>query len=302
MKASTHRHIRYTSPGSIAFDVFNYTLLLLLAAVTLYPILYVLFASFSIPAEFAAYRGVLLHPLGFTLNAYKLVFKNPNIISGYMNTLFIVVVGTSLNILMTSLLAYVLSRKNLLWGGMLMGMVVFTMYFQGGLIPNFLLVKTLGLRESRFSVILPTLISTMNLIIMRTSFQGIPDSLEESARIDGASDLRILLSIILPVSKAVIAVMVLYYAVSHWNAWFYASLYFSDRSKYPLQVVLREILIMNDTGLMTVDSGSAGGDLAQLSHILRYATIVVTTAPILILYPFLQRYFVKGVMIGSLKG
>ncbi len=286
--------------GYHLFDIANYTLLLLLAVVTLYPILYVTFASISQPAQIASNRSILWHPLGFTMEAYALVLKNPNIASGYMNTLFIVAVGTTINLFMTSLLAYVLSRKNLLWNGILMGLVVFTMYFQGGLIPNFLLVKELGLRNSRFSVIIPMMINTMNLIIMRTSFQAIPDSLEESARIDGAGELRILFSVILPVSKALIAVIVLYYAVAHWNSWFYASLYLSDRAKYPLQVILREILIINDTSAMAMDSNPSS--LAQLDVILKYATIVVATAPILVLYPFLQRYFIKGVMIGSLKG
>lgn len=287
--------------GYHLFDIINHMLLLLLVTVTLYPILYVVFASISEPAQMARFRGILLHPLGFTLEAYRLVLKNPNIATGYMNTLFIVVVGTAINLMMTALMAYVLSRKNLLWGGLLMGVIVFTMYFQGGLIPNFLLVKELGLRNSRFSVIIPMMINTMNLIIMRTSFQAIPDSLEESARIDGAGELRILFSVVLPVSKAVIAVIVLYYAVAHWNSWFYASLYLSDRAKFPLQVILREILIINDTSSMAA-MDSNPGVLAQLDVILKYATIVVATAPILVLYPFLQRYFVKGVMIGSLKG
>ena len=227
--------------------------------------------------------------------------KNPNILSGYLNTIIIVVVGTLVNMAFTISLAYVLSRKNLMLGGVITGMAVFTMYFQGGLIPSFLLVKNLGMLNTRISLILPVAINTMNLIILRTSFQTVPEGMLESARIDGAGDLKILTKIVLPVSKASLAVITLYYAVYHWNSWFRASIYIQkNREMLPLQVILREILIANDTSVMSVDSNP--GQMANLDIILKYATIMVATVPILALYPFLQRYFVQGVMIGSLKG
>lgn len=283
------------------FDIINTILLCLLAAVLLYPMLYVALASVSEPAKIARFRGIMLAPQGFTLEAYRLVLRNPNILTGYINTIFVVMVGTAVNMVFTAMLAYVLSRRNLMLGGVITGMTVFTMYFQGGLIPTFLLVKSLGMLNSRLSLILPVAINTMNLIILRTSFQSIPEGMLESARIDGASDLKILTKIVLPVSKASLAVITLYYAVFHWNSWFRASIYIQkDRTMLPLQVILREILIANDTSVMSVDSNP--GQMANLDIILKYATIMVATLPILALYPFLQRYFVQGVMIGSLKG
>ncbi len=287
--------------GIDLFDLINTVLLVLLALVLFYPMYYVLLASVSIPAQIAKYRGVMLLPQGFTLEAYRLVLKNPNILTGYVNTIIIVVAGTAVNMVFTSSLAYVLSRKNLMLKGLIVGLVVFTMYFQGGLIPTFLLIKNLGLLNTRTALILPVAINTMNLIILRTSFQGIPDGVIESARIDGAGDLTILTKIVLPVSKASLAVITLYYAVYHWNSWFRASIYITSARQYlPLQVILREILIANDTTVMSYDAGP--GQIASLDIILKYATIVVATVPILMLYPFLQRYFVKGIMIGSLKG
>lgn len=283
------------------FDIVNTLLMLVLTVILAYPMLYVALASFSDPAKFASFRGLMFIPQGFTLEAYRLVLRNPNILNGYMNTIIVVVVGTSLNMVLTSMLAYTLSRSNLMLNGVITAMTVFTMYFQGGLIPTFLLVKNLGLLNSRLSLILPVAVNTMNLIILRTSFKAIPDGLLESARIDGAGDLKILTKIVLPVSKASLAVITLYYAVFHWNSWFRASIYIlRDRSLLPLQVILREILIANDTSIMSVDSNP--GQMANLDIILKYATIMVATVPILALYPFLQRYFVKGIMVGSLKG
>jgi len=197
----------------------------------------------------------LLKPLGFSLEAYKLVFENPMILTGYRNTLFYVTVGTSINLLMTSLSAYVLSRKNVMFKNAMM-MVVFTMFFSGGLIPFYLTVRELGLSDSMWAVILPTAMSTYNMIVMRTAFTAIPDSLEESARIDGANDFTILFRIILPLSLPVVAVMILFYAVGHWNAWFNAMIFLRTRDKYPLQIVLREILIASSTDDMTTNVGS----------------------------------------------
>ncbi|MBT2760234.1 carbohydrate ABC transporter permease [Paenibacillus sp. ISL-20] len=287
------------SVSEVLFDSANVILLCLLSIVTLYPFLYVLFASISTPAEFVQHRGILLWPKGFSLDSYRMVFENPNIIRSYLNTIFYVVVGTTLNILMTALGAYGLSRKNVMWKSTIMMLIVMTMFFDGGLIPKYLLVKNMGLIDTYWALIIPSAMTTWNLIIMRTAFQGVPDALEESARIDGASDWTILFRIIIPLSLPVIAVMVLFYGVWHWNKWFDALIYLRDRDLYPLQLILREILIQNDTSSMMTSVG--GGDRMPVGETIKYATIMVATLPILFLYPFLQKYFVKGVMIGAIK-
>ncbi len=287
------------------FLVFDVLIMLLLVVICLYPMLYVLFASFSDSGELMKNPGLLLAPVGFNADAYIAVVKNPNIINGYLNTIFILVVGVTLQLIMTSLTAYFLSRKNVMFKGAVMGMMLFTMYFSGGLIPTYLLIQNLGLYDSIWSLIIPGAISTYNMIIMRTNFMAIPESLEEAAYLDGATHLQILWHVILPLSKAIMAVMVLYYGVAHWNSWFSASIYLQDKSKYPLQMVLKEILIANDTNSMAGSMGgstSSGSDAQQIGESIKYAVIVVATVPILCIYPLLQKYFVKGVMIGAVKG
>lgn len=288
--------------GEKIFDLLNTVFLCIFALICLYPMLYVVFAAFSNPTEFARHTGILLHPKGFSFDAFKLVIDNPNILFGYANTIFYVAAGTFLNVFTTILGAYVLSRKTFTLRKQMMKMIVFTMYFQGGLIPVFLLVKSLGLYDSRLALILPGLIGTWNLIVMRTSFAAIPDELEESGKIDGANDFTILFKIILPVAKATIAVIILFYAVAHWNSWFNAMIYLRDREKYPLQLLLREILIANSTGGNTMDGTIADDEKALIFTVMKYATIVVATVPILFIYPFCQKYFMKGVMVGSVKG
>ncbi|NOU66108.1 ABC transporter permease subunit [Paenibacillus sp. LMG 31461] len=282
------------------FDVAIHLILTLLVVVTLYPLLYVLFASFSNAGELVAHKGILYKSLGFSWEAYKGVMKNPGILIGYRNTMFIVVAGVIVNLLMTALGAYVLSRKNVIWNKAFMIIIVITMFFHGGLIPLYLIVKNVGLLDTLWATIIPFSISTFNLIIMRTAFMAIPDSLEESAKIDGANHFTILFRIIIPLSMPVIAVMILYYAVDKWNGWFYASIFIKNRDLFPLQLVLREILISNSTDGMSV--GADAGDRFQIGETIKYATIVVATLPILCVYPFVQRFFVKGVMVGSLKG
>lgn len=284
------------------FEIFNICFLLIIVLLCLYPVLHVLFASFSEPDRLMQHRGLLISPLGFTVKGYEMVFKNKNILLGYQNTLTYVIAGTFVNLLMTSIGAYVVSRKNFLAGNTIMMMITFTMFFSGGLIPSYLLVSKLGWINSRAAVIIPKAIDTMNLIIMRTSFKEIPDSLEESARLDGAGDFTILFRIVLPLSKALLAVMTLFYAVGHWNAWFHALIYLRDRKLWPLQLFLREILVSADTTSMNNMSSVPVGDFSLYKQLVQYTTIVVSTAPILCLYPFLQKYFVKGVMIGALKG
>lgn len=286
--------------GERLFDIANVVFMIILSIVTLYPFLYVLFASLSDPTWLVKVRGIILYPHGITFVAYKMVFQNPAILTGYANTLFYVVVGTSLNILMTSLGAYALSRQNVMWKNPIMFCIVFTMFFNGGLIPTFLLVNNLGMLDSRWALIIPVAMSAYNLIIMRTAFQGVPVSLEESAKLDGANDFTVLFRIILPLSMPVIAVMILFYGVGHWNAWFNALIYIRTRELYPLQLILREILITNSTDSMM--TGVGGGDKMPVGETIKYATIIIATVPVLCLYPFLQKYFVKGVMIGAIKG
>jgi putative aldouronate transport system permease protein len=247
-----------------------------------------------------AHSGLLLLPDGFNLDSYKLVLSNPSILSGYRNTVVIVVLGTALNLLFTILGAYTLSRKSFMLRNPIMLAIVFTMFFNGGIIPTYLLINnTLHMGNNLMALIVPGLVSSYNLIIMRTAFQEISESLLESARIDGAGEVRILWRIVVPLSMPVIAVMILFYGVSHWNSWFSAILYIRDRNLYPLQLILREILIQNSTDSMT--TAAAMGDKEAIGESVKYATVMVATLPILFIYPFLQKYFVKGVMIGAIK-
>ena len=290
------------SASDRAFDLFLVVFLVALITITIYPFWYILCASISNPTALMKHRGIILFPLGKAgIEAFTtVIFKNPNIAMGYRNTLFYLVAGTTINMVMTTLAAYCLSRKGAMLVNPLMMFVTFTMLFQGGMIPSFLLVRNLGWIDSRLALLIPTAISVYNLIIMRTNFQTIPESLFESARLDGAGELTVLIHIVLPLSKAVLAVILLFYSVSQWNSWFAAVLYLRNRSMYPLQLILREILISNSLDSMT--TGAGAGDREPLSVTIQYATIIVSTLPILMVYPFLQKYFVKGVMIGAVKG
>lgn len=282
------------------FRIVNTVFMILLMIITLYPFWYVAMASCSDSNVLMAHTGLLLKPLHFNLNAYRMVAKNPNLLSGYTNTILIVVVGTLSSTIMTAIGAYVMSRKPFPFQKAMMLMMIFTMYFSGGMIPDYILRNNwLHLGNNRLVLILPALVSTYNLIVMRTGFAAIPDSLEESARIDGASEFTILMRIIIPVALPCMAVIILFYAVSYWNSWFEASIYLTDRKKYPLQVILREILIVNSTTEMQVGES---GNAQAIGESIKYATIMVATVPILLIYPFLQKYFVKGIMVGAVKG
>lgn len=287
------------SMGERIFSVFNYIFLGIVMIVCFYPVWYVLVASFSDSNILMQHSGILMKPLGFSTDAYMKVFQNPMILRGYGNTLFILIVGVSLDIVMTSLGAYFLSRKNIMFKKPIMIFIMITMFFSGGMIPFYLTLKNLHLTKTLWGLIIPFMISTYNMIILRTSFESLPDSLIEAAQIDGASHLKILAKIVLPLSKAILAVMVLYYGVGIWNAWFWASAIIRDRQQYPLQVILREILLQNDVGSMT--AGISVADQEAVGMTIKYATIVVATVPILCIYPFLQKYFTKGVMIGAVK-
>lgn len=294
-------HIK-DSAGRKVFNLINITIMCLLMIATLYPLVYVLLASFSESSKLMAHEGLLFRPAGFSLAAYEGVFKNPNILSGYKNTIIILVAGTATNLLLTSLAAYVLSRKNVLFKNIIMMLIMFTMFFGGGMIPTYLLVKGIGITDTYFAMILPGAISTYNMIIMRTGFAAIPESLEESAKIDGASHFTILSKIVFPLAKPTIAVIILYYGVAHWNSWFTAMIYLPKRRDLrPLQLILRSILIENDTNSM-MEGGSNIGEQESIAETIKYAVIVVATLPILAIYPFLQKYFVKGIMIGAVKG
>lgn len=288
------------SVGEKTFEVVNIVFMWFLILSTLYPFLHVAFASVSEPSLLVKHQGPLFAPLGFQLGAYKMVFDNPMIVSGYSNTIFYLFAGTCLNLFISCFSAYVLSRRELFWKNTLMFIAVFTMFFNGGLIPFYLQVKTLGLIDNRLALILPTAMSTFNLIIMRTSFMSIPDSMEESAKIDGANDFSILFRIVLPLSMPVVSVMILFYGVQHWNAWFHAMIFMRTRELYPLQLVLREILIASSTDDMMTSVSNI--DKEPVGEAIKYATIMVATLPILFVYPFLQKYFVKGMMIGAIKG
>jgi len=284
------------SISDLLFDSVNFLLITLVTLSCLYPMLYVVFASFSDPVQLMNNQGPLFKPLGFSLEGYKIVLNNPSTWIGYKNTLFYLVVGTTVNMLMTTLAAYALSRKGFKMRKFFTILIVFTMYFAGGIIPNFILIKNIGLLDTRWALIIPGAIGTWNMLIMRTAFSSIPDGLEEAARIDGANDYTLLFKIIVPVSKATMAVILLFYAVGHWNSWFNAMIYLPrSRNLYPMQLFLREILISSSQ----VTSGES--EINYMGELVKYTTIIVSTLPILCLYPFLQKYFVKGVMMGSVK-
>ena len=287
--------VRYTR-GETILHIVIVIICTLLSLAILLPMLNILFGAFSDPYDVMKHSGLFLYPINPTLYNFSLVFNNPSILTGYLNTIFVVVVGTGLNVLLSLIGAYVLSRKGARLVKFFTLMIVFTMYFQGGTIPSYIVVESLGLINSRWSMILPGAISTFNMIVMRTAMAQVPDSLPESAMIDGASHPQVLFRIMTPLCKATEAVIVLYYTVAHWNSWFSAFLYLRDKPKFPLQLILRQILFQEETNSMAAES------LALDSEAVKYATIVVATVPILMVYPFLQKYFVKGVMVGSVKG
>ncbi|MCI8800829.1 carbohydrate ABC transporter permease [Acetatifactor muris] len=285
-----------------ATDLVLAVFLTLLATVMLYPMLYEVFVSFSEAGELVKSRGILLHPLGFTLDAYKIVFGIRDILTGYANTLFVMVFGLAVNLLMTSLGAYFLSRKadRVKLQKPIMLLILFTMYFSGGLVPSWLTVRNLGLYDTRWALILPTAVNTYNMILLTSYFRSIPESLEESVRMDGGGHFTILFRIVLPLSKPAMAVMFLYYGVSHWNSWFNAMIYLRDNSLYPLQLILRNILV-EGSALNTNSFSVSAMNYEEMEKSVKAAMVVVSTIPFLLIYPFLQKYFRGGLMVGSLK-
>lgn len=277
--------------------------MLVTVIITIYPVLNVLACSLS--SARANDRGTItIFPQEFTLQAYQMIWEARTVPRAFKNSVIYTIVGTVINLLLTTTFAYPLSRKRLALKKFYIWLIVIPMYFSGGLIPMFLLVKNLGLYNTMWALILPGAISTTNLLIMRTFFQNIPSELEESAYLDGASEIYIYWKIILPLSKAALATIGLYYAVGHWNSWFSALIYLSDSNKYPLQLVLRQIVLMTQS----LQEAAQSGDLSAINELgvvnvkgVKYATLFVSMLPMLIVYPFIQKYFVKGVMIGSLK-
>lgn len=282
------------------FLVVNTIMLALIGFACFAPMWHVLCCSISDPTVLAREGGFHLWPVApFSLAGYQAVLSYRNIAVGYMNTIFYVVVGTALNLVLTIVAAYVLSRKRFLPGRVIMLLLTFTMLFNGGLIPTYLVYVRLGLINTRLAVLLSTAFNVFNMVILRTSFQGIPEALEESARLDGANDLVILTRIILPLSKASVAVITLFVAVTIWNSWFTSAIYQMDRNMWPIQMFLREVLINNSQ--KSLEAGAKASAM-ELQILVKYAIIIVATLPILCIYPFVQKYFVKGVLIGSVKG
>jgi putative aldouronate transport system permease protein len=290
------------SSSDKVFNIVNYLLLAIITLLVLYPLYFVLSASVSDPLY--VLRGEMwLLPKDMNFDAYKKVFMNEDILNGFWNTIKYTAVGTAINVVMTTMAAFPLSRKDFMGRNLIMGFLVFTMFFSGGLIPSYLLIKELGMLDTFWVMVIPNAVAIWNIIIMRTFFQTtIPIELQESAMIDGCSNIQILIKIVLPLSMPVIAVMVLFYAVGHWNSYFNALIYLQDRELFPLQLILREILIQSQTDEM-VKATSESFVKQQLSvEGLKYAVLVVSNIPMMLLYPFLQRYFVKGFMIGAIKG
>lgn len=284
------------------FSFVAYTLATFALLITLYPLVYCVSASFSDPMEVVK-GNVLLFPKKATLIAYQAVAKNKSMFTGYINTIIYTLIGTTLNLVMTIVMAYPLSKRDFRGRNAITVLFTITMFFSGGMVPNFLLIRNLGLYDSIWSLLLPGCVSAWNLVIMRTYFQSsIPEEICESAYMDGCSNTMTLLRIVLPLSAPIIAVMVIFYGVGHWNSYFNALLYLKSREKYPLSLVLREILLQGmgqeKSGAEVIDSVA---DLL-LFETLKYAVIIVSSVPMLVLYPALQRYFVKGAMVGSLKG
>lgn len=296
------------SRSDAVFKFFVHLFLFIILVIVLYPLIYIISASVSDPTAVNSGQMWLL-PKGFTLEGFKVVFEHEQIWTGYMNTIFYTVLGVSINLAITLPAAYALSRKNLPGRNLIMILFVFTMFFSGGLVPTYLLVKNLGMIDTVWSLVLPNAAAIWNIIVCRTFYQvTIPKELEEAAIIDGCSTTKLFLKVVTPLSMPIIAVMALFYGVGHWNEYFSALIYLNDQAKYPLQMVLREILVIQEISTQTTDPAALARDAEVMNQkmdtaaIMKYAVIIVSTLPMLIVYPFLQRYFVKGVMIGSLKG
>jgi putative aldouronate transport system permease protein len=280
------------------FDGVNIVIMLVLIVITLYPLYYM--GIVSISAGDAVSRGeVLWLPKDISLQAYKYVFDDPAVLRSYGNTILYTSLGTLISLILTTLCAYPLSRGHFYGKSLFSLFVIFTMFFDGGLIPRYMVVNSLGMVDTIWALVIPTAISVFNMILMRTFFEQIPDALHESATVDGAGEFRTLLQIVLPLSMPVMATMFLFYAVGQWNSFFPALIYLNEKALYPLQIILRNIVIQGDMASQTTQMGA---DMASMSETIKYAVVFVAILPVLCIYPFVQKYFVQGAMLGSVKG
>lgn len=287
--------------GDRVFIFFVYVFLTICLILVLYPLIYIVSASVSDPVAVTAGKVWLL-PVDVSFRGYEVTFQNPQIITGYLNSLFYTVFGTLISVTLTVLLAYPLSRRDLYGTNLIMFLVTFTLIFSGGLIPTYLVVKDLGMIDTRWALLIPNAVAAFQVIIARTFFRSaIPMELAEAAELDGCNDLQFLWAVVLPLSKPIIAVLALMYAVSQWNGYFDALIYLKSSDLQPLQIVLRNILILNTTSSGSMDA-TAMAERQKLADLLKYCLVVVATVPVLIIYPFVQRYFVQGMLIGSIKG
>lgn len=285
--------------GEKTFDIMNTLFMIFIIVICLYPIWYVLMASFSNSGSITKYAGKLLFPHGFTLSAYGKALSHPLIVSGFRNIFTILLFSLPLNMLMTLLCGFFMASKKVAFKGLIVGMFMLTMFFGGGLIPSYLNLKSLGLYDNLAALIIPGALSLYNAIICKSAIEAIPDSLYESAYIDGANDFTILFKIITPLIKPTLAVLLLYYAVGHWNSWFAASIYIKDNALLPIQNILRNVLLANNASL---NNGASVENVNNYAETIKYAVIIISTVPILFIYPFVQKHFMKGVMIGAIKG
>lgn len=284
--------------GEKAFAVFNALILTAIGLACVIPIWHCICCSFSDPLVLSAQRGLVFHPLGTpTLKGYEQCFKNKDLLRSYGNTLIYLVSGTAVGLTITVLAGYGLSRK-LLWSRPISLFITFTMMFNGGIIPTYMVVRNLHMLDTRWAVILPTAVSVFNIMVTRTSFAAIPEGMLEAARIDGAGHFRILWNVVLPVSKSILAVVTLFYAIQIWNSWFHTAIYVTDRKLFPLQIILREIVLQNTASSDIGDSN----EVNVIQVLVKYCVIMMSIVPMMVLYPFIQKYFVSGVMIGSIKG
>jgi len=288
--------------GDQLFNIAIYIIAIFIIAIILYPLIFVVSASFSDPTKILN-GEVWLLPKGFTLDAYRQVFQDSRLWNSYKNTIVYTIIGTTINIILTTLLAYPLSRKDLPGRNFFMFVIAFTMFFSGGIVPTYLVVQDLGMLDTIWALVIPGAISTYNAIVMRTFFQdSIPWELQEAALLDGCGNAKLLYKIILPLSKPILAVMVLFYAVGHWNSYFGALIYLDSDHLYPLQIILREILIQNQAAMHDVVMDFEMARQIMMAESMKYSVIVIASLPVIVMYPFVQKYFVKGVMIGSIKG
>lgn len=271
-----------------------------LGLVCIYPVIHTLWASISDPVYVRNNKGLLLWPVDVTLEGYKLIFQNDGLLTSIANSLFYVFFGVLYSMIFTVVAAYVLSRK-LMLNGVFMKMIVFTMFFSGGMLPFYLLVSNLGLINSRWALILPYAISPWNMIILRTAFKEVPAEIVDSAELDGAGTLRIMVTICLPLIKATAAIITLYYTVGAWNSWFPAMMFLRDRDLFPLQLIIREIMILNDTSNINIDNITQSEEVLNNRQLIKYCSTIVAMVPMLVIFPFVQKYFQEGVFVGSLK-